>query len=273
VPRGTFFFLLKEDFWKAQGINLLGDEMMKIPQVVVVIPAAGSGRRMKAGVNKIWLPLNGQTVLENTLAIFQASPLVGMILLVANPSELLEFKNFMIEKRTNFEITMEVVSGGEERQDSVWNALQYLKDWSGWESETRLVAVHDAARPLLTRELFEQSVELALQYQAVGVGVPVKDTIKQVNEELVVTATPKRANLWAIQTPQVFEFELLLKAYQRALTAGERFSDDCSVVEAFGQPVKLMMGSYENFKITTAEDLDCATAIIRRRENADRTGI
>lgn len=247
--------------------------MKQIPQVVVVIPAAGSGRRMQAGKNKIWLPLNGKSVLEHTLSVFQSSSMVRMILLVANPTELLEFKDFILEQRKPDGVPIMLAPGGMERQDSVWNALQYLKDWSGWAEGTKIVAVHDAARPLLTRELFEQSIELVLEYQAVGVGVPVKDTIKQVNEELMVTATPQRSSLWAVQTPQIFELELLLKAYQQAAATGERFSDDCAVVEAFGQPVKLMMGSYENFKITTVEDLDCAAAILRRREDANRAGL
>ncbi len=255
-------------------------------QVTAVIPAAGSGRRMNANINKIWLPLCGQSVLAHTLNIFLNSKFIDHIVLAVNQAETDDFAKFLtaisandspnnhsgVSQNQGSIITREksgrvsLVEGGAERQHSVANALQYLKSWSGWlDKAEKFVVIHDAARALLTIELLEKAILAGLQYKAVGVGVPVKDTIKQADNEGIVTATLERSRLWTIQTPQVFDFQLLVDCYEKVAGISPVFSDDCSVVEYCNYPVKLIAGSYENLKITTPEDLVVAEAILRKR--------
>lgn len=241
--------------------------------VVAIIAAAGSGKRMGAAVNKIWLPLNGKPVLEHTLETFQQSPLVDRIVLVVNPAELEQFQEFLSEKRTGWKITVNVTAGGAERQDSVLNGLRYVTERLEMDPGRTLVAVHDGARALITSGQLENTVAAAYKHRAAGIGVPVKDTIKQVDAEGWIRYTPDRTLLWAIQTPQVFDLELLYHCYCEVSGSDRLFSDDCGVVEACGYPVKMVMGSYENLKITTPEDLAVAEAILRRREDADRTRV
>lgn len=239
-------------------------------EVGAIIPAAGSGRRMKAAINKIRLSLLGRSVLEYTLETFLASELIRIVVLVAKSEEISVLQNQTKQLASDYDKVIVLVAGGETRQESVANGLEYLNKWPGWQSRKRLVAIHDAARPLLTPELLKQSLLAGLEYGAVGIGVPLKDTIKQVDAEGIVVRTPDRSCFWGIQTPQVFDLDLLYKCYQKARASGKIFTDDCGVVEYCGQQVKLIPGSYENLKITTPEDLILAEAILRRRADADR---
>lgn len=238
-----------------------------------IIPAGGSGRRMNASTNKIMLPLLGHSVLERTLEVFLTSDLIKILVLAVKADEKDAVESQIVTTAIKYGKEIVLVDGGEERQESVANGLEYLRRWTGWNVRRRLVAIHDAARPLLTPELLRQSLMAGLEYGAVGIGVPLKDTIKQVDSEGMVIATPDRSKFWGIQTPQVFDLDLLLECYQKAKDSGLLFTDDCGVVEYCGHPVKLIPGSYENLKITTPEDLILAEAILRRREDADRPGI
>jgi 2-C-methyl-D-erythritol 4-phosphate cytidylyltransferase len=240
-------------------------------QVVAIIPAAGSGRRMGSEKNKIWLPIDGKSIVAYTLEIFQASPWVDQIILVVNPVELPEFEIFLNDNDSNTQKEVILVPGGAERRDSVNNALIFLKNWQGWRVPRRLAAIHDAARALVTPELIEAAVQAGLEYGAAGVGIPVKDTIKQVNDSGFIEHTPDRTKLWAIQTPQVFDFQLITACYEATAGLNIVFPDDCSVAEYCGHRVKMISGSYENFKITTPEDLALAGILLRRRKNANRT--
>ncbi len=245
-------------------------------KIAAVIPAAGSGRRMGEALNKVRLPLNGIPVLTHALRTFLAAdqPAVDRLVLVVSESERNFFEAYLDSEWSDRMDRIEIVIGGVERQDSVYNGLESLEAWRGWSmAEQRLVIVHDAARALLTRELLSDAIRMGLEFKAVGVAVPVKDTIKQTDETGFVIATPERATLWAIQTPQVFEYDLLLQSYRRAIGAKRYFSDDCGVVEFCGHRVKLIPGSYENIKITTPEDLIIAAEILRRRDDANRAGI
>lgn len=245
---------------------------MKEPfEAGAIIPAAGSGRRMNVPTNKILLPLLGVSILERALDAFLNSEFVKILVLAVKPSEKRIFEAQTNRLAAAFNKEIALVNGGAERWESVANALEYLRRWTGWKRRKRLVAVHDAARPLLTRELLNQSLAAGLEYGAVGLGVPLKDTIKRVDDDGMVVDTPERSSLRAIQTPQVFDLDLLLDCYQRVKGSGINFTDDCGVVEYCGRPVKLILGSYENLKITTPEDLALAEAILRRRENADRS--
>ncbi|HEX3043630.1 MAG TPA: 2-C-methyl-D-erythritol 4-phosphate cytidylyltransferase [Bacillota bacterium] len=241
-------------------------------QAVAIIPAAGSGRRMGSEINKIWLPIDGKSIVTYTLEVFLDSPWVDQIILVVNPVELAEFENFL---KANFHPPSKeviLIPGGVERRDSVSNALNFLKNWQGWRVPKRLVAIHDAARALITPELIDASIKAGLEHGAAGVGVPVKDTIKKVDDFCFIEQTPERSKLWAIQTPQVFDFQLITACYEATADLNIRFSDDCSVAEYCGRRVKMIPGSYENFKITTPEDLVLAEILLRRRKNANRAG-
>jgi len=247
--------------------------MLESVEVGAVIPAAGSGKRMNVSVNKIMLPLLGRSVLEHTLEVFLASDLIKILVLVVKTDEKDGVYHQIRGIDNKYGKKIVFVDGGAERQESVVNGLEYLRRWTGWKVRKRLVVIHDAARPLLTKELLRQSLMAGLDYGAVGIGVPLKDTIKQVDSEGIVVATPDRSKFWGIQTPQIFDLDLLLECYQKVNESGLLFTDDCGVVEYCGHPVKLIPGSYENLKITTPEDLILAEAILRRRENADRPGI
>jgi 2-C-methyl-D-erythritol 4-phosphate cytidylyltransferase len=241
-------------------------------RVAAIIPAAGAGKRMNAGINKVWLRLNDEYIIGHTLNTFQDSDLIERIVLVVNKTELNQFKEYLAGVK-NLRHPVDLVAGGEERQESVFNGLKYLHEQPGWKDGPRLAVIHDAARALLTGEILTRAIRMGSEHRAIGIGVPVKDTIKQVNREGVVVGSPDRSMLWAVQTPQVFEFDLLCKAYQNAAERGLKFTDDCGAVEYYGHPVRLELGSYENFKITTPEDLYLAETVLRRRAVANRSGI
>jgi len=225
---------------------------VRVP-VSVIIPAAGSGKRMGGGTAKQFLPLRGEPVLVRTVRLFGESPLVDEIVIAASDVETTRELVGGLVKVTH------IVPGGAERQDSVWAGLQVVH------SRPRIVAVHDAARPLLPVQVLEGVLNAAAAHKAQVVAVPVKDTVKVVSAGGVVTATPDRATLWAVQTPQVFWIETLLQAFRQA--QADRFvgTDDASLVERIGVPVQVYMGSHENIKLTTPEDFRVAEAILEGR--------
>lgn len=208
---------------------------------------------MGGGTAKQFLPLRGEPVLVHTVRLFSQSPLVDEIVIAAGDLEQTQELVGHLPKVTR------IVAGGAERQDSVWAALQAVH------SRPRIVAVHDAARPLLPNEVLEGVLQAAAEYTAQVVAVPVTDTIKQVSAEGWVTATPNRATLWAVQTPQVFWVETLLQAFQRAREDGFLGTDDAALVERIGVPVRIYPGSRENLKLTTPEDFRAAEAILEGR--------
>lgn len=221
---------------------------VRVP-VSVIIPAAGSGKRMGGGTAKQFLPLRGEPVLVHTVRLFSQSPLVDEIIIAASDLEATRALVGALPKVTH------IVPGGAERQDSVWAALQAVH------SRPRIVAVHDAARPLLPPSVLEGVLRAAAEHPAQVVAVRVKDTIKQVTRDGVVAATPDRSSLWAVQTPQVFWAELLLHAFRRAQADGFVGTDDASLVERLGLPVHVFPGSPANIKLTTPEDFRVAEAL------------
>lgn len=235
--------------------------------LVAIILAAGSGRRMNAGVNKVWLEIQGKSILERSIEAFRSARFFKKIVLVASSEEFAAFESFLASRTYREQVV--VVAGGTERQHSVRNVLQYLRTWSGWTGSRRLVAIHDAVRPLITVELLQRGISAALEYNAVGLAVPLKDTVKMVDLNQMVVNTPDRSYLWAMQTPQIFDFELITACHQKAAESGLLFTDDCSVVEYAGYPVKLVRSSYENIKITTPEDLQFATALLSKTSESN----
>lgn len=223
---------------------------LQIP-VSVIIPAAGSGKRMGGGTAKQFLPLGGEPVLLRTVRLFSESPLVDEIVLAAGDVEATAALVGHLPK------VARIVQGGAERQDSVWAALQAVH------SRPRIVCVHDAARPLLTQETLHGVLQAAADHMAQVVAVPVKDTIKVAGPDGLVTATPERASLWSVQTPQVFWVESLVAAYKQAQAEGFRGTDCASLVERAGLPVRIYPGEPTNLKLTTPEDLLLAEAILK----------
>lgn len=215
-----------------------------------VVPAAGSGKRLAAGIPKAFFQLAGQTLVERAVVGLRKSGVVDRIIVAVPPDRTDKAKLILGGETT-------VVAGGANRVESVGLALQAVDD-------SEFVLVHDAARALTPPALIIRVVEaLRAGHQAVVPVLPVPDTIKAVDGNGVVLGTPERAGLRAVQTPQGFATELLLRAYQGA-DAGVEFTDDASMVEHFGAQVQVVDGDPLAFKITTGLDLLLAQAIVSR---------
>lgn len=233
--------------------------------VTVIIAAAGQGKRMGRGINKVFIPLFHCPVLVHTIRKFSQCPDINNIVIVTGPDEVAEVKKLLINYKDLK--PWNVVAGGSERQYSIANALAVIDD------NTDIIAVQDGARPLIDIEIISNAINAARKYRAAGVAVPVKDTIKTVDGEGFITGTPDRQTLWAIQTPQVFEANLLRRAYETAAKEGFLGTDDAGLVERLGVRVKIVPGSYSNLKITTPEDLFMAEALIKQGCDADMTRV
>ncbi|MBR0541784.1 MAG: 2-C-methyl-D-erythritol 4-phosphate cytidylyltransferase [Clostridia bacterium] len=227
------------------------------PYVTAVIVAAGNSTRM-GGVNKQFLLIDGVPVLIRTLRAFEECENVNEIIIAAREEDIPRM--FAMLKDYNVLKVKDIVTGGRTRQQSVFNAIRRSSPLSEY------FAIHDGARPLVTAEIINKTLETAFETQAAATGVRVKDTIKIVNTDNVIEATPDRASLWAVHTPQVFNRNLYLTAVDNVINS-ESFTDDCMLIEEYGHPVTMVEGSYDNIKITTPEDIVIAEAIINRREN------
>ncbi len=224
-------------------------------QSSAIIAAAGSSRRME-GPDKLWTPLAGRITLARTIDVFEASPIIDTIILVLN-AERIDDATTLCQQEGWRKITG-IVAGGIRRQDSVRLGLDALANIA---PQTQWVMIHDGARPLVTPDILEAGLKATQSCQAAIAGVPVKDTIKQVQQGWI-HSTLDRSQLWAIQTPQVFSFSLIHQAYHNPL-AQQEFTDDAALLEQLGQRVAIFPGSYRNIKITTQEDLLIAEALIK----------
>ncbi len=222
---------------------------------VVIIPAAGIGKRMGGDVPKQFALLAGKPIIAWTLERFQSSPLVDAIIIAAQPEHHDRIRAIVAEHGLT-KVT-EIVDGGETRQDSVWNALKAVSPIAD------LVLVHDAVRPLVSADDIRNVVNAATHYGGALLAVRVKDTIKQSDEQDFVENTLDREYLWSAQTPQVFKREILTKAFQQVNKDHFFATDESSIVEYSGGDVKIVEGSYTNIKITTAEDLVFAGEIVQ----------
>lgn len=221
----------------------------------VVIAAAGTGSRMKSNINKQYMLLKGKPVLYYSLHTFNSNDLVDEIVVVAHPDEVDYCQTNIVDKYQFSKVT-KVISGGKERQDSV---IQGLKNLS---NDTDFVAVHDGARPLLTSELIHKIFNEAKIHGAAIPGVPVTDTIKTMDENSFIVKTLDRSSIIAVQTPQIFNYEKLFKAYELALKDNFIGTDDASLYEKYIGPVKLVIGDTNNLKITTPKDLIIAEQLM-----------
>lgn len=236
--------------------KLLGRSEEKRPICSAIVPAAGSARRM-GGENKMLLMLDGIPVLARTLLALDGAQLVDEIVVATRSEDILLIGDLC--KEYGIKKSVKIVCGGEDRTESVWKASLECRE------DAAFYAVHDGARPLADSAFIDNVIRYAYKTNAAAPAVPVKDTIK-IAFDGQVESTPDRATLFAVQTPQVFDAQLLSAALQSARESGAAITDDCSAVERLGKVVYLTDGSYENIKITTPEDVVLATAILKRRE-------
>ena len=227
------------------------------PLCTAIVPAAGSSARM-GGENKLLLPIAGVPVLQRTLQAIDRAELVTEIIVATRANTLEEVAELV--KRANLRKKVKVVCGGATRTESVLAAAMEA------DPKSQLLAVHDGARPLVLPEDFDHVIRFACSTHAAAPAVPVTDTVKVADETGLITATPDRSTLYAVQTPQVFQADLLKAALQAALNDGAALTDDCGAVERLGKQVYLTEGNRENMKITTPVDIAIAEAILARRE-------
>ena len=220
----------------------------------LIIPAAGSGTRMQRERAKPFIELGSQPILAHTIQRFLSLAGLSQILIAAAAEYIQECSDILQEVVGN-SISWQCVEGGAERQDSINNALQHVAD-------VDLVLVHDAVRPFVTANLIEACCRQAERTGAAIPGIPSKDTLKKIDDDRLVQQTPDRKYMWQVQTPQVFKKEILVKAYARAAQEKYVGTDDASLVEWLGKPVKMVKSDTRNIKITYPQDLKLANLLL-----------
>ena len=223
-------------------------------RAAVVVAAGGTGRRM-GGVRKQYAELLGEPILLHSIRPFLAHSSIVSAVVALPPDDAADPPSWL----TGLDERVTVVAGGAERGESVHRGLQAVPD------SVDVVLVHDAARPLVTTEVIDRALREAATGVGAVVGVPVTDTLKQVDATRRVVATPDRSVLWAAQTPQAFPRTLLLEAYERAEKEGFRATDDAALVERYGGNVVMVEGAPDNLKVTRPADLIVAEALLRAR--------
>ncbi|WP_347548114.1 2-C-methyl-D-erythritol 4-phosphate cytidylyltransferase [Pseudalkalibacillus hwajinpoensis] len=225
----------------------------------VVIPAAGQGKRMNAGKNKQFIMLDGKPIIVHTISVFQSDDRCEEIVLAVNEREHDDFRTLI--KEYNLTKVSRVVTGGKERQQSVYEGLKALEG-------DKVVLIHDGARPFFTHQVARKVAKAAEYYDGAIVAVPVKDTVKQV-DDLTVQKTIDRSSLWAVQTPQAFRLSVIKEIHKWAEENEIIGTDDASLVEMNGRAVHVIQGDYWNVKLTTPEDLIFARAILREKKESE----
>jgi len=220
-----------------------------------VIVAAGTSQRM-GGINKNFASLLRKPLLAWSVDTCQRYNLVQQIVLVLNNEDLARVRRLKKERGWS---KVALCIGGTKRQDSVKEGLKHMRDCD-------LVMIHDGARPFLTRDLIKDGLEIVEEIEAAVAAVPVKDTIKLATDERLIGETLQRDRLWAAQTPQIFSFDVINKAYTNLVA---EVTDDATAVECLGYKVQLYMGDYRNIKVTTTEDLEVARIIARKWKETD----
>ena len=225
---------------------------------VALIPAAGQGKRMGGAHSKPYLLLEVKPILAHTLLELERCPLVDEVVLIVERGEL-EHARASVVEAFRLQKVGAILAGGLQRQDSVWEGLKTVED------DCDLVMVHDGVRPFISQEMLARSIQGAIDWGASIAAVPAKDTVKLVSDQHMVLKTPDRKSVFLVQTPQTFKRDVLRRAYRQAMEDGFYATDEASLVERLGLPVKVVEGSYENIKITTPEDLAVGEMILRRR--------
>lgn len=230
---------------------------MKKEKMTAIVLAAGRGSRMKSEVQKQYMTLAGKPVVVHALEQFEKSD-VDEIILVTGEDEI-EYCRENIVDAYHITKVKKIVAGGSERYESVYHALEVMDD-------CQYVFIQDGARPCITGEIIRACIENVREYGTCIIGMPVKDTIKIVDEDGFAKDTPERSTLWQIQTPQCFIYDEIKLAYEKMMQSGEKnITDDAMVMELFGdRRVKLVRGSYENIKITTPEDMEIGELFLKK---------
>lgn len=235
-------------------LTKLGRKVLPLKRCGAVIVAAGSASRM-GGIDKVMAPLGGTPMVAHTAAAFQNCDAIAEIVIVTRPDLIRPISALC----AGMDKVQAVVAGGSSRQESVWLGLNALSE------DIQLAAIHDGARPLVSNLVIDRTVRAANSYGAAAPAVPVKDTIKVVKGGLV-EKTPERATLQAVQTPQVFDFDLLRGALKQAEEEKAAVTDDCSAVERLGMKVKIVEGDERNLKVTTPMDLKIAEMLLEEMQ-------
>jgi 2-C-methyl-D-erythritol 4-phosphate cytidylyltransferase len=230
-------------------------------RVAAIIPAAGIGRRMQHHTPKQYLTFGGKPILAHTLAVFEAMPEISEITVVAQPASLNFCQNEIITP-FGFKKVLRLVPGGKERQDSVYNALKVLQRQNGWD----LILVHDGVRPFITAAEIRRVILAAHEHGAAILAQPAQDTVKKVSRESLIRQTLNRQEIWLAQTPQAFHADIIWRAFVEAYSREFYGTDEASLLEAQGVPVRVVSGSPFNIKVTTPEDLVMAEAIYQLRQ-------
>lgn len=225
-----------------------------LTKATLIIPAAGSGSRLDTEIPKPYLEINGSTILEHTLRKFLGLDMLSQVI-VATSQHYISKAESTLEEVVPDNLSFKVTEGGAERQYSIFNTLRYVEG-------DNLVIVHDAVRPFVKLAHVKNCCEAAVKVGAAVLGVPAKDTIKRLDNDDLIVDTPSRKYLWQAQTPQVFKKEVLQEAYQKALEDNFIGTDDASLVERLGYPVKMVEGDRSNFKITYPLDLKLAKLLL-----------
>jgi len=235
-------------------LTKLGRKVLPLKRCGAVIVAAGSASRM-GGIDKVMASLGGTPMVARTAAAFQNCDAIAEIVIVTRPDLIRPISALC----AGMDKVRAVVAGGSSRQESVWLGLNALSE------DIQLAAIHDGARPLVSNLVIDRTVRAANSYGAAAPAVPVKDTIKVVKGGLV-EKTPERATLQAVQTPQVFDFDLLRGALKKAEEEKAAVTDDCSAVERLGMKVKIVEGDERNLKVTTPMDLKIAEMLLEEMQ-------
>jgi 2-C-methyl-D-erythritol 4-phosphate cytidylyltransferase len=229
--------------------------------LTAIIVAGGSSQRM--GFDKLFAPLDGKPVVAHSVAAFEQTASVTDIILVGRADRLSDYEELV--QAEGFRKVSAVIPGGARRQDSVQRGLDQIA------AATEFVAVHDAARPLVRPKLVEQILRMAGEHGGAASGTPIRDTLKRVDEQLAVTGGVARENLFAVETPQIFQRQLLARAYAAVFAAAAEVTDEISAVEQIGGRIVLVPNDKPNFKITYPADLALAEFILRGRRTDQGT--
>lgn len=229
-------------------------------KVVAIVPAAGIGKRFGSSEKKQFVTVTDNPLLLYPLRVLHSIHSITEIIPVVQKEDI-ERCRMLISARMLNKIK-KIVPGGSERQDSVYNALKHIKD-------DCLVLVHDGARPLVTRELIERLLQEITGVDGVIPGIPARDTLKQVDSQGYVRSTVRREDFWLIQTPQVFRYQTIKKAFDKAFEDGFYGTDDAVIVERIGGKVKVIPGDPLNIKVTTPEDMITVSHTIAQRKNSN----
>lgn len=220
-----------------------------------IIVAAGDSTRMGYKMSKQLIPLCGRPAIEYTLRAFQDCNMIDEIDIVTRPQDI----NDVAQIAFQFKKVMGIISGGADRAESVRKGIRNTS------KRTTHFVIHDGARVMITPDEICRVLNTAIETGAATLGTPVIDTIKVAGEDGSIVSTPDRSTLWAVQTPQVFEHDLYLRAIDNAVANGLSVTDDCAMVEALGVPVKIVRGEYTNIKLTTPSDIVIAEALLKRK--------